>query len=325
MSINFRKKVNNTIITHVDTPLQVKRMNPEALYFELATLEDYCKNRKRKSLSITTIDNYKAAVNAIVKHVGYLEYSNDYVRATRSILETKGKSPATIFLYMSALQELFRANFDENYEISKPSVTIDTTNDEKKYLSIEQIERLFQKIDKSTLLGIRDDTMLALLYFAALRNSELGHLTVSDYDEDKKYLLIQEHGDWHPKNYQKRKINVPDVCNEKVKAWLKIREQEHINNPTMFMTSYSRPFDNTSLRDVIVRRGKNAGLNIHPHMLRHSRCSHLANGANGSKPWSLGVLCKFMGHSNISTTGRYMHSGDIEQKKCLSDTKEAKV
>ncbi|BAI62240.1 putative site-specific recombinase [Methanocella paludicola SANAE] len=320
--LKFSKKIDSTVVINAKMP--ARRIEHKGdLELELDQLEDYCFGRKRNSLSKTTVKNYKAATKAIFNKLGYLEYSDQYVSMVRRAIE--GKPSNTVFLYMTALQELFRANYLEDYEIAKPKVTRNCTNDENKYHKPQEIVRLFEAIGTDTLYNCRDSAIISLLYFAALRNSEVCHLEVGDYDLENHFVTIHEHGKWHPKSYQVRKLYVPKECHAKILAWYKVREQENITSKTLFLTSNGVPFNDLSLRNVIVRRAKDAGLKTYPHKLRHSRATHLANGINGNKPWAIGVLSKYLGHSSISTTAIYVHTSDEEQKRYLDMTKELNV
>ncbi len=330
-SFNFRQKVNVPVVTTKRSSTVRRVDTKEALRFDLNELEDYAASKKSHSMSRKTVKNWIAIIKAIFNRMGYIEYSQDYVREVRHRLESEKDRPtATINLYLFALQELFRANYDPAFKIIRPKVTVDLTDDEGKYHTPEEVQILFEHIGKDNVFGVRNRAILALLYFAALRNSELVHLTCGDYDVENKFVVVRAHGQWHPKSYQARKINVPDVCNKYVKAWLDLRSEMGIgcdsNSPLVLGgNGENGALTEIGLYQLLYRTSKAVGLKTYPHKLRHSRCSHLGNGINGSKPWNVAVLCKFMGHSSIEVTNRYIHTNDSDQKYCLANTNEIEI
>ncbi len=327
MKMNFRKHTKTPSVQAVpQVALPRRRITTlEALRVDLNDMEDYCLNRKTRSLSRNTIRNWQANVRAVFSRMGYIEYSRDYIREVRHRLEEDDIQVSTLNLYLMSLQEFFRANFDEGFTIARPKTTWDTASDKDKYHTPEEVRVLIGHVDTSTIYGVRDKALLSLLYFAALRNSELVHLTVNDYDAESKCVIVRAHGQWHPKSYQARKMYVPDVCNNAVVTWLETREREGIGvepDSPLFLSATGGQLGENALRQLIRRRSEEVGLRTYPHKLRHSRCSHLGNGINGSKPWPVAILSKFMGHSNIAVTSRYIHSNDENQIYCLSNTQE---
>lgn len=58
----------------------------------------------------------------------------------------------------------------------------------------------------------------------------------------------------------------------------------------------------TALYRLIVRAGKNAGIKLHPHLLRHIFASRAAGAG-----MPITTLQFALGHANLQTTGRYVH------------------
>ena len=59
-------------------------------------------------------------------------------------------------------------------------------------LSIEDVERILNMPDTSTLLGLRDRAILEVLYSSAIRRSELKRLLIYDVDTKQGTLLVRE-------------------------------------------------------------------------------------------------------------------------------------
>ncbi len=77
-----------------------------------------------------------------------------------------------------------------------PAVGIELPKEEKRlpssYLSIVEVERLINRTDVTTHLGIRDRAILEVLYSTAMRRSELLKLTHYDIDRPRRLLAIRQ-------------------------------------------------------------------------------------------------------------------------------------
>lgn len=84
----------------------------------------------------------------------------------------------------------------------------------------------------------------------------------------------------------------------------------------LFLTRYGVPFVSDGLVAPLARLGSRVGIHIHPHMLRHTFATHtLASLEDLKKKGRLRsspivVLKRFLGHSSIITTSRYLHHLD---------------
>jgi site-specific recombinase XerD len=328
---NFKRKLSQELFNQPElanlhnTAMKARRVESRSeLEVDLRKLEDYMENGKKRSASKSTLNGFKSKAITIFNMMEHIEYSRDFIREYRHKLDEKEMPAASQYIYLAALQELFRAVLDDpEYHIARPQVKIDN-DDTGKYFNAEEMERLFNSVDITNIYGIRDKAILSCLYFAALRNNECTHLYLDDVDIAGRSIKIQSHGTWHTKSYHNRKLNLPDIAIDYIKAWILIREREGFDKlvyPTLFICADGTPMQDYSLREVVWKYCEKAGLKGYPHKLRHSRCSYLANIAR----WPLAELKYFMGHSDISVTMRYVHSCDENQRKLVDNTKEIRV
>lgn len=164
-----------------------------------------------------------------------------------------------------------------------------------------EVERLLAAPDVATDLGLRDRTMLEVLYGCGLRVSELVGLTTDAVNLRQGVVRVRGKGD-------KDRL-VP--LGEEAVHWL----TRYLRSARgALMRDASRPALFPGRRDACLTRqafwyrlkahARTAGITrpLSPHTLRHAFATHLLNhGAN------LRVVQLLLGHSDLSTTQIYTH------------------
>ena len=174
-----------------------------------------------------------------------------------------------------------------------------------KTLSEQQVELLLRAPDVRDTLGLRDRTMLELMYASGLRVSELVQLKTLHVSLNDHVLRIMGKG-------SKERL-VP--FGQEARVWLERYMQS--GRPTLLGTrqtedlfvSSSGPKPGTALSRVmfwnlVKRYALEAGITapLSPHTLRHAFATHLLN--HGADLRSVQML---LGHADISTTTIYTH------------------
>lgn len=149
-------------------------------------------------------------------------------------------------------------------------------------------------------IGIRNKTMLEVLYSCGLRVSELTTLKISDLFFDDGFIRITGKGNKQRfvpigKNTQKEIAK----CVENGRF---IPEKGH--EDTLFLNRRGRGLTRAMIFTIIKRLAADIGLNkkISPHTFRHSFATHLLE--NGADLRSIQMM---LGHESITTTEIYMH------------------
>ncbi len=168
-------------------------------------------------------------------------------------------------------------------------------------LTEDEVERLLSSPDTRTPIGIRDRTMLELLYATGLRVSELVSLCDSQLNLRQGVLRVTGKG-------EKERL-VP--LGEEAIAWLeKYQKQvrpelvQDSSAKELFLTNRKQGMTRQAFWYLIKRYAKKEDIRSHlsPHTLRHAFATHLLNhGAD------LRAVQMLLGHSNISTTQIYTH------------------
>jgi integrase/recombinase XerC len=160
---------------------------------------------------------------------------------------------------------------------------------------------------------LRGRAMTELMYSCGLRLSELVGLNLSALQakEDQGYLDLQAAevvvvG----KGRKTRKLPIGRPAMEAVQAWLPERTAilarwpQQSDQPALFVNQRGQRLSGRSVQRQFAKQAKAAGLGlqVHPHMLRHSFASHLLQSCG-----DLRAVQELLGHAQIATTQVYTH------------------
>ena len=174
-----------------------------------------------------------------------------------------------------------------------------------KSLSEAQVESLLAAPDVGTPLGLRDKTMLELLYASGLRVSELVGLKTFHVGLNEQVLRILGKGS------KERLVPFGEVAGEWLTRYLSQARPVLLGQKqteALFVTARGRHAGEAMTRmmfwSLIKRYALQAEIDvpISPHTLRHAFATHLLNhGAD------LRAVQMLLGHADISTTTIYTH------------------
>ncbi|QFT86340.1 Tyrosine recombinase XerD [Halomonas sp. THAF12] len=168
-------------------------------------------------------------------------------------------------------------------------------------LEEEEVERLLAAPDLGSDLGLRDRTMLEVLYAAGLRVSELVGLTTDAVNLRQGVVRVRGKGD------KERLVPLGEEALDWLSRYLRTGRAALMDDPSRPALFPGRG-DACLTRQAFWHRIKAhalvAGIDrpLSPHTLRHAFATHLLNhGAN------LRVVQLLLGHSDLSTTQIYTH------------------
>ena len=149
------------------------------MYEYLEKYQAYLQNERYYSPH--TINNY---TKDILEYLKYLEQDNitltntglNLARNYAYTLANKNLKPTSINRKLSSIRNFYRFLITQEVVKSNPFDAIETIKIEKKlpnYLYLDDLETLFNSIDQSTPLGVRNYCLLELLYGTGIRVSEL--------------------------------------------------------------------------------------------------------------------------------------------------------
>lgn len=170
-----------------------------------------------------------------------------------------------------------------------------------KTLSEAQVEALLAAPDVDTPLGLRDRTMLELMYASGLRVSELVLLKSMEVGMNEGVLRVTGKGD------KTRLVPFGDEARDWIVRYLGQARAVILNGQTddaLFVTGRGGAMTRQMFWILIKKYALKADIQapMSPHTLRHAFATHLLNhGAD------LRVVQLLLGHADISTTQIYTH------------------
>jgi integrase/recombinase XerD len=170
-----------------------------------------------------------------------------------------------------------------------------------KFLSLEEVDALIAAPDVSTPLGVRDRTMIEVLYATGLRVSELVGLRVADVRVDEGYLRCVGKGS------KERLVPLGESAADWVRRYVRETRpalQRRRTAPWLFLNARGGSLSRVGFWKILKEHGATAGIraSLSPHVVRHSFATHLLDrGAD------LRAIQSMLGHADLSTTQIYTH------------------
>jgi integrase/recombinase XerD len=170
-----------------------------------------------------------------------------------------------------------------------------------KVLSEAQVEALLAAPDVDTPLGLRDRTMIELMYASGLRVSELVLLKTVYLSLDEGALRVTGKGS------KERLVPFGAEAHAWVRRYLSEARGSILkgrSSDALFVTGLGGPMTRQMFWKLIKAHALRAGIHapLSPHTLRHAFATHLLNhGAD------LRAVQMLLGHADISTTTIYTH------------------
>ena len=221
-------------------------------------------------------------------------------------LKLQGRTAATIARKLAAIKAFYRFMITENYLQSDPAEAVEAGTKGvhlPKVLTEPEIQALLEAPDISTAEGLRDRTMLEMLYATGMRVSELVTVKAASVNLDMRYVIA------FGKGSKERIVPLGSVAITYLRKYLAegrnhfLKEKEK-DPETLFLGLGGQGLTRQRVWEIIKQYGRQAGITkmISPHVLRHSFATHLLdNGAD------LRSVQEMLGHADISTTQIYTH------------------
>lgn len=266
----------------------------------------------------------------ITAYASHLRFLLDYLAEETEVEDVTGLSPEVLHAYqtwlysfedengrglaiatqaarLSAVRSFFRYLVKSDVLLYDPAAGLELPKRKgtlpRSVLSKAEMVRLLAAPDATTPLGLRDRTMLEVLYSTGIRNAELRALRVYDLDLDRGLLRVNE-----GKNAKDRVVPLGDAAC----AWLReyltesrpklLLSRNGAPEPRVFVSKNGRPLQPLGVIYPIRKHAKRAGIErpITPHSLRHTFATHLLAGRADIRH-----IQAMLGHASVATTQIY--------------------
>ena len=214
---------------------------------------------------------------------------------------------------LSCLRGLYRYLLRENLIRLDPTLRIDNPKLGRPLpdtLSEQDIDRLLGAPDPLTLLGLRDRTMLEVLYATGLRVTELVSLRLTDINLRQGVVRVMGKGS------KERLVPLGEEAIAWIEHFLQTAREPLLKNSlyedVVFPSNRGQIMTRQAFWYRIKAHARTAGITrkLSPHTLRHAFATHLLNhGAD------LRIVQLLLGHSDLSTTQIYTHVAQHRMKE----------
>lgn len=221
------------------------------------------------------------------------------------------RSSSTILRRYSLLRNYFSFLNEENI-LHEEMPDVDKPKSSKRLpfvMSNEEVDELLEAPDISKDNGMRDRTMLELMYATGLRVSELLSLRFRNVNMQNGLITV------YGKGNKQRSVPVSSFALEFLRKYIdgpRKRVKGSKDTDIIFLNRDGKALSRTYFFMQVKRYAEEKGIDssASPHTLRHCFATHLLeNGA------SLRAVQEMLGHSNIATTQIYT---EVSTKRIMS-------
>jgi len=190
-----------------------------------------------------------------------------------------------------------------------------------KYLTVEEMQAIFDAPDPTKRDGIRDRAMIHLCFAGGLRVSELIGLRTDD-------LTIQPHASIvvHGKGRKERCLPLWKETTSALKAWLAVRGS--FFTPKLFLNAHGEPMTRSGFEYILRKHALTAAKRcpslstkrISPHVLRHTCALTVLQATKDLRKVSL-----WLGHAHMQTTEMYTRADPSVKLEALESVVAPKL
>lgn len=262
-----------------------------------------------KSLSTNTVEAYLTDLEKLILFLEEIGKNIETVRledleAFSAGLHDIGIHPRSQARILSGIRTFFRFLLLDGYREDDPSELLESPQIGRhlpEVLTIEEIDRMLECIDKSTREGQRNAAIIETLYGCGLRVSELCNLKLSDLYLKEEFIKVNGKGN------KQRLVPISPRAIHELKLYFNWRNEGLIKKDFedyVFISRFGKNISRIMVFHIIKELAEAAGIKkiISPHTLRHSFATHLLEGGA-----NLRAIQAMLGHESIGTTEIYTH------------------
>lgn len=316
-------------------------MKNKTLFFEYISqyLNVYC--LKQASKSVHTIESYRDNLTVFrkfileVKHKKIKQFymedcSKELILEYVEFLRKQNRSNSTINHHVTAIKGYLYYVSDINIEYQGLALSVSHIPSfrqpkvERECLDNTALKMMFDTPKKNK-IGIRNITIMVLLYETAMRVSEIINLKVTDLFLNVKepYCLVHGKGD------KERIVGLSSLAINHINNQLNLYHKNHKCEYLFYTTikGNSNKLSSSTIEtflqkyaDQVRKDYPNIPLKVYPHMFRRSRATHLYQDGI-----PLELVSRMLGHSHIDTTKIYAKPSIEMLRKAIENENESSI
>jgi len=293
----------------------------------LPLIDDFLLYLKTNNYSLETVYNYERDLLTFSKFLEELslpfeKINKGIVAQYKAYLASKDRRTAikdqihenlasySLNRMLSALRSYLKYLIDMDQPVPVPPEAIKLVKTEKKHPKVAEFEDLVRLIESPTalekdyLVGLRNRTIMEVLFSTGLRISELCRLNRADIDRSGRIFVMG-------KGKKERFVYLTPRAQNILERYLSTRT----DGAKALFIPYGGPNAKSSSKRIsanyiqmkIKEYREKLGINVptSAHSLRHGFATYLAE--SGASPVAIQIL---LGHESLDTTTRYVHASD---------------
>lgn len=206
--------------------------------------------------------------------------------------------PASVFTAWRHLRGFFgwltrEGDIDTDPMVGVPKPIVPPT--EIPMPTVDQVRLLLASCAGRTAADRRDFALIAVMLDSGLRVTEAANLKLTDISDTFTVRVFGKGRKW-------RTVQLGKTSSTAIRRWLRVRQSDS----DYLWIGRNGPLKASGIQQLIRRRGRECGLRLHPHMLRHCFVDNWLR--NGGSEIDLARLC---GWTTTRMAGRYaQHRAD---------------
>ena len=187
-------------------------------------------------------------------------------------------------------------------------------SDLNKPLKTKVLCALLKSFDKTKWMGMRNFTIVSILWALGLRVNELLKIKRRDinldYDPEQKIGTLLVHG----KGGKERTLFIVDTLYEVISCYLSLKKTPKRQGSLLFPGTKGKTIGGSRVRQLIMEAAKRIGIlaRVTPHVFRHTFATDMYN-----QKIPIEAIQEMMGHETLRETSVYIHISDELQAEVL--------
>ncbi len=265
---------------------------------------EYLEKLQRRRYSPNTINTYTTLFRDFVNY--YAQYEVDTITEDQVhhylhyLIREREISASTQNHVINAI----KFYYEKVLGYPKSEYLIDRPKKEKRLPEVISREEVQQMLAATS--NLKHYTIIAILYSAGLRRSELLNLRLKDINIERRQIWVRGGKGKKDRTTLLSKNLIPEI---------RRYQNEYKPNYWFIEGPNRKPYSAASIAAVVKNAAKNARLKktVTPHMLRHSFATHLMDNGVDTR-----IIQKLLGHNSIKTTSIYTHVSQKDLQKIIS-------